>query len=63
MKATVNKSACIGCGLCASDCPAVFSMNEDNSAEAIVSMVPAELKDACRQAARNCPAEAITISE
>ena len=29
MKATVDKNTCIGCGLCASDCPEVFSMNDD----------------------------------
>lgn len=63
MKATVDKAACIGCGLCAADCPEVFSMNDENIAEAIVSMVPAEHKDACRQAAQNCPVEAIKLSE
>jgi ferredoxin len=63
MKAIVDKDACIGCGLCAADCPEVFSMNGDNIAEAVVSMVPAEYKDACRQAAQNCPVEAIKLSE
>jgi ferredoxin len=63
MKAAVDKTICIGCGLCVSDCPEVFSMNDDNIAQTIASMVPAELKDACRQAAQNCPVEAIKLSE
>jgi ferredoxin len=63
MKALVDKAVCIGCGLCVADCPEVFSMNDDNIAEAVVSMVPAENKDACRQAAQNCPVEAIKLSE
>ncbi|MBN1127429.1 MAG: ferredoxin [Chitinispirillaceae bacterium] len=63
MKATVDKTACIGCGLCAADCPEVFTMNEDNIADAIPGIVPAELKESCRLAAQNCPVEAIKISE
>jgi ferredoxin len=63
MKATVDKNTCIGCGLCASDCPDVFSMNDDNLAIAITSLIPAELKESCKLAAQNCPVEAIKISE
>jgi ferredoxin len=63
MKASVDKDACIGCGLCAADCPDVFTMDDDNIAQAISSMVPAEHKDSCRLAAQNCPVEAIKLSE
>jgi ferredoxin len=63
MKAAIDKNICFGCGLCAGDCPVVFSINDDNIAQTIASMVPAEHKDACRQAAQNCPVEAITLSE
>jgi ferredoxin len=63
MKAVVDKNACIGCGLCTADCPEVFSMDEDNIAVAITSMVPAEIKEACTLAARNCPVEAIKLSD
>ena len=31
MKATVDQAACIGCGLCANDCPEVFEMNADKA--------------------------------
>ena len=63
MKAAVDKNTCIGCGLCAADCPEVFSMNDDNIAEAIPGMVPAEHKEACRNAAGNCPVEAIKLTD
>jgi ferredoxin len=63
MKVAVDQNACIGCGLCASDCPDVFSMNDDNIAVAITSLVPAEHKQSCALAAQNCPVEAIKLSD
>jgi len=62
MKAIVDKNTCIGCGLCASDCSAVFSMTDDNIAVVIADPVPAEHKEAARLAAENCPVAAITIT-
>jgi ferredoxin len=38
-------------------------MNDENTADAIVDAVPAELKDQCRAAAANCPVEAIIITD
>ncbi len=61
MKANVNEDLCIGCELCVSTCPEVFSMNDDGKAQAIESMVPMEIADNCRKAAQECPVEAITI--
>lgn len=63
MKAIVDKNTCIGCGLCASDCPAVYSMTDENIAVVIADPVPAEHKEAARLAAENCPVAAITITE
>ena len=64
MTATVKKDVCIGCGLCADTCPGVFAMDdESNVAKTILDRVPAELKDKCREAATNCPVEAIVVEE
>ena len=62
MKAMVDKSLCLGCGVCPDVCPEVFEMDGDQ-AVAKVDKVPAEAEDACREAAQQCPSEAITIDE
>jgi ferredoxin len=63
MKAKIDKALCIGCGLCASDCPDVYAMNDENTADVIIDPIPAEQKDQCRAAAANCPVEAIKITD
>ena len=64
MKATVKKDVCIGCGLCVDICPEVFVMDDEfNIAKTIVDRVPAERKDTCKDAAANCPVEAIVVEE
>jgi ferredoxin len=60
MKATVDQDLCVGCGRCPELCPDVFQMAGDK-AVAKVDEVPAEAEDACRDAAEQCPAEAIKI--
>ena len=52
--------ACFACGLCVQVCPAVFAMGEQ-SAEVTVAEVPAEAEGSCREAARDCPAQAIVV--
>ena len=34
MKVIVDKDTCIGCGLCCGVCPEVFSMDDEDKAEA-----------------------------
>jgi ferredoxin len=62
MKAIVDEETCIGCGLCADTCPEVFEMGDDK-AVVKVEEVPENAVDSCREAAENCPVEAIQIEE
>jgi ferredoxin len=60
MKAVVDKETCIGCTLCVQVCPEVFRMADDKAA-AYVDPVPQAAESACREAAQQCPVEAIKI--
>jgi ferredoxin len=62
MRAIVDEETCIGCGLCAETCPEVFEM-VDEKARAKVDEVPEEFAEACREAAEDCPVEAIQIED
>ena len=61
VKATVDKSKCIGCGLCEATCPQVFKIGGDGLSEAYTNPVPSESEDTAQEAADGCPVEAITI--
>ncbi len=63
MKARVDEELCTGCGLCEETCPEVFEMGEDSIAKVKVDVVPAEAEETCREAAEQCPVEAIQIEE
>ena len=58
MKAKVDKSACIGCGLCAGIAPDVFRMDDDGVAEAYQDATEGN-KDAVQEAIDSCPTSAI----
>ena len=60
MKVVVDQDTCTGCGLCVDSCPEVFDMTDD-AASVKVDMVPAESEDCARQAAEDCPVEAISV--
>ena len=51
---------CTSCGLCVETCPEVFEMGPD-MAEVVVNEVTSELKETVRQAADECPVEAIIV--
>lgn len=59
MKATVDQDLCTGCGLCESTCPEVFEL-QDDVAVVIVDTVPKDAEESCKQAAEDCPVEAIS---
>lgn len=62
MKVTVDADTCTGCELCVDTCPDVFEM-ADNLAKVKVETVPDAAADSCKDAASNCPVEAIKIEE
>ena len=61
MKAKVDPALCTGCELCVQTCPEVFRM-EGDVAVAYVDPVPAQHEKPAKEAADDCPAEAISIS-
>jgi ferredoxin len=54
------EDTCTACGLCVENCPDVFEMGDD-AAQVKMNEVPEGLEDAVRQAADECPVEAIIV--
>ena len=63
MKVHVDKQICAGFGVCLGLCPEVFELHDDGYAIVQVSEVAPEFEDAVRQAARQCPSNAISLSD
>lgn len=58
MKVYVDKDICIGCGVCASICPGVFSMDNNNIKAYVLNN--ADLNDSSlNEAIASCPVNAI----
>ena len=60
MKAFVDQSGCIGCGLCADTCPEVFRMNDEGLAEAYADVTDAP-RETAQEARDSCPVSVITV--
>ena len=63
MKVRVDPTLCTGCGPCVDICPDVFELDQDGIAVVKIDQIPVDLEEACREAAENCPTEAIAIEE
>ena len=61
MKAKLDRSGCIGCGLCPETCPEVFRMAEDGLAEVYQEDVPEDAEDKAVQAQESCPVSVIEV--
>ena len=62
MKVSVDKDLCTGCGLCVDTVPDVFELVDD-LASVKMATVKKNLYDAVREAADDCPSEAIIVEE
>jgi ferredoxin len=62
MTVKVDADLCTACGLCTDSVPEVFRMGDD-VAEVITPQVPADKQEAVREAASDCPTEAIVVTE
>ena len=64
MKASVEKGICMGDRNCNILCPEVFKYDEDELMSLVlVDEIPEKFEGVVRQAAEECPADAITIEE
>ena len=63
MKVKIDRELCIGCGICASICPEIFDMDDENIAVVKTELVPIDLEPKVREAAESCAVEAIIIDE
>ena len=61
MKATIERSGCISCGLCVATCHEVFELADDGFAEVVLDEVPAELEKPVIEARDGCPVSVINV--
>lgn len=61
MKATIDRSGCISCGICADTCPQVFEMDDDGLAKTVKDEVPDTLIESAKEARDQCPVSVINI--
>ncbi|QXE38510.1 ferredoxin [Streptomyces sp. GMY02] len=64
MKATVDEAMCCGAGQCVLPSPDVFDQRDEDGVVVLLDAAPPEpLHTVVREAARVCPAAAISLSE
>ncbi|MGL5694619.1 MAG: ferredoxin [Peptostreptococcaceae bacterium] len=61
MKVIVDQDTCIGCGMCASICSAVYEIEDDGKSHVKLDPVPAEYEGEARESCESCPVNAIEI--
>jgi ferredoxin len=60
MKAVIDEDLCTGCELCTQTCPEVYEM-QDDVAKVKVDPIPDGDLECAKQAAEECPVEAIKV--
>jgi ferredoxin len=61
-KVSVDPDLCQGHARCWQICPEVFDLDDEGHAVVAVAEVPAHLEEKVREAVRNCPERAITVT-
>jgi ferredoxin len=61
MRAFVDETTCIGCGLCADTCPEVYEIRDDGVSHVLLDPVPPELQECVRDTVDSCPVTAISV--
>jgi ferredoxin len=63
IKATIDWDKCTGNGVCARVAPEIFTVDADGNSDVIVDEVPENLKLKAQLAMRQCPTQAISVTE
>lgn len=61
MKASVDKNACVGSGMCEASCPTVFKV-VDGKSQVKKNPVPRDQESCVKEAVNGCPTGAISAS-
>ncbi len=63
MRVIVDPDICLGCGVCESIAPDIFSLGDETYAVVLINPVPEQMRDVVEEAVAECPEEAISIEE
>jgi ferredoxin len=63
MRVRVDADLCQGHGVCVSEAPAVFQLEDDGPVTILLESPPAELRAKIADALRYCPTGAISLEE
>ena len=63
IKATIDWDKCEGNGVCARVAPEIFSVDAEGNSDVLLEEVPAELRAKALLAMRQCPTNAIAVTE
>lgn len=63
MKVSIDPDACMGCGVCETIVPEVFSLGDEGYVITLMDPTPEQFRDLVQQAMDECPEEAIKAED
>ncbi|MBA4398395.1 MAG: ferredoxin [Anaerolinea sp.] len=63
MKVYIDPDACMGCGVCGTIVPELFSLGDEGYAIILVDPAPEQYRDLVQRAMDECPEEAISAKD